>query len=257
VKNASGWLLLLPGLLLANERRFGYSVQTPVLPAGQAEWETSNTLALGPYPAIYGIQQREELEVGVGGSTQASLYLDLESSTSRVPGGGASTASQLDGFSVELKHSLTDPTADALGSALYLELGVRPDELELEGKILLDKTVGPWAAVANAIVEGSWGLQAPDGKGASLEFGELPWELDGGLSYRLAPWASVGAEVRFHEAVEKEDGQWESRAALFAGPVATLSSERLWATLTVLPQLTSEDQSHPSMEVRLLTGLHI
>ena len=73
-------------------------------------------------------------------------------STSRRRGG----STKWEGSGFELIYNLTDPTKDFIGSALYGELLMNDTELELEAKLLLQKNLGPFALVYNAILEAEW-----------------------------------------------------------------------------------------------------
>ena len=87
--------------------------------------------------------QRLELELGLAPNQQTSLYGNFGASAE--PLGGPTEARTrkedfyLASISNEWKYRLSDPLADAVGSALYFEASFGPKEVELEGKLIIDK----------------------------------------------------------------------------------------------------------------------
>lgn len=74
----------------------------------------------------------------------------------------------------ECKFQLSDPVANSIGSAFYLELGVGADEYEVEGKIILDKRINKNLFAMNIVceLELETGLEKEDEK---IER-EIEWE---------------------------------------------------------------------------------
>ena len=249
-------LVLLPVLALANERKFGYVNETPTMPVGQKELEVWNTVRAGGESFTSSIDQRLEFEVGVGPSTQASLYLNAGSVRTR-----EGSSSQWKGFSIEVKHQLSDPAADPIGSALYLEAGVQPDELELEGKLLLDKKSGPLTVAFNAVAEGEFEWEVPPGEKAELGLEGVPLEADLGVAWSFSTRLALGLEARltgeYQKSVVEGVEDWELEGhALFLGPTLSFGADSWWASTTVLPRLAGIDRESQAVELRLLAGFH-
>src|SRR5690348_11148198 len=79
---------------LANRRRFTYTYESVVLPKGALELEIWNTLRTDKNKFFRGIDHRMELELGLGGSFQTSLYLNLSSKSAFDPTAGIVTGSE-------------------------------------------------------------------------------------------------------------------------------------------------------------------
>jgi hypothetical protein len=260
-----GLLLFLAALLhnssLASERIFTYTYQSNVLAKGQKEIEIWNTLHWQREDFYRKFLHRVEFEIGLGGNVQTAFYLNVQSVAAFEPGPSPSIEKELEvGFSNEWKFTLSDPVADALGSAGYLELGILADELELEGKLILDKQIGNTTHALNIVGEPAWGVAVESG-GTKTEF-ELGLEFDYGFSCELNENWNLGFEARNHNDYTKGNG-WQ-HSALFAGPVISYRTSGWWVTLTILPQLYAfnteagnknshlELRAHERIETRLL-----
>jgi hypothetical protein len=247
---------------LANRRRFTYTYETGVLPKGVLELEIWNTLRTDKNKFFRGIDHRAELELGLGGSFQTSLYLNMSSTSTYDPTTGIVTGSEFS-ISNEWKYSISDPVADVLGSALYGEWTLKPDEVELEGKLLLDKQLGSLLIAANAIYEHE-----------SLAVGdesENIFETTLGLTYLVDENFTIGLEARYHSVSGEEEGattEEESKSAIFLGPTISYSSEKWWAAFSIMPQIGLGDnktgtssplelEEHEKVEARLLFAVHL
>ncbi|MHC4995724.1 MAG: hypothetical protein ACYTGQ_11790, partial [Planctomycetota bacterium] len=92
--------------------------------------------------------------------------------------------------SFELIKQLSDPVIDPIGSALYGEVKIGGEKFALEGKLLLQKDIGPWSLISNTVVEGEWeNAHYSEDKG---EFKQLF-----GASYELSPKMFVGFEALY------------------------------------------------------------
>src|SRR5687768_4847107 len=130
----------------ASERHFAFTYETPVLSEGDAEFEPWTTLRVGRERYYSRIDSRLEFELGLLRNLQTALYWNISRTTEDVEdpiSGELSRVSNtsFNSISSEWKYSFSNPVADALGSALYLEGTYGPALVELEGKVLLDKHV--------------------------------------------------------------------------------------------------------------------
>jgi hypothetical protein len=233
----------------ATDRRFTYTYETTTAPKGTVElenwvtWRHTNVTG-GDDSDIF--QFRHELEFGLTDNVQLGVYLadwqyddhDSEGHKARYQGSGA-----------ELIYSHTNPTTDFLGSALYGEVIVGEDSLELEGKVLLQKNFGALRVAYNAIIEAEWeGGDLGDFEESNGEFAQAV-----GISYDLNKSFSFGAEV-LHEVALPE---WRDTgdSVVFAGPNVSVRFGRVYVTATALFQLT-DVEDEPDAQVRLITGFH-
>ena len=232
----------------ANERHFTYTYDTEVLPVEARELELWTTF-LPMESGMLDMKQRAELEFAVSPKLMSAFYLNWS---------GGMHGSSFDGVSSEWKVNLLSRTVEPLGLALYGEVGVGPEEVELEAKLLLDKEVGPLLLAYNLVGEAEIESEM---SGAEVESEvEYVMEHDLGATWRFSPHFSAGVELRNH--TEFPEGEFE-HAAFFVGPTVAYSSTSWWAALSVLPQVYAiHDEpglvldEHVMDEARLLVGFH-
>ena len=256
------FLLIMSQLASANERVFTYTYESSVLNAGQREIEIWNTFHWQREDYYRRFRHRVEYEVGLGGNIQTAFYLNL-TNTAKHEGSGSTAFLEREvevGFSNEWKFKLSDPVANALGFALYGEIGVTANEVELEGKIILDKKIGSTLHALNVVVEPEWETEIENGRTATGYAFNL--EFDYGFSCRFSDRWSVGAELRNQN--EYTRGGRLQHSTLFGGPVVSYASEGFWITLTALPQLYAfrvepgnknshrELRTHEQLETRMI-----
>ncbi len=244
----------------ANERRFTYTYESLVLNPGDVELEPWTTFRIGRRDFYTRMDNRLEFEFGVVDGLQTAWYFNW-SSTTQDKDGARVHGSSFESVSNEWKLKLSDPVADALGSALYLEGSAGPSEAELEAKVIVDKRFGPVVFALNLVGEHEWEFEEDETER------EVGAEIDLGLGWLVSDRFSLGVEVRNVNEIKPEDG-WE-HSALFAGPAASYSSEKWWTAVTILPQvlkLKGEEEDEGSslvlsgrerLEARVLFGIHL
>jgi len=258
----SAALFALPAA--ASNRSFVYTQESRVLAPGESELEPWTTFRAGRSRYYSAIDGRLELEHGLAPGLQLALYWNFSTRTQDVIQDSLTrelsrvTDSSFSSASAELKYQLSDPTADAVGSALYLETTLGPSESELEGKLILDRSLGKWLLAANLNAE----LELEPVRNAEGSELEAAFVLEPMLAaaYMLPHGVSVGLELRAPLGLA---GEAESRT-LFGGPVARISDRSFWAALGVQPQLAAFSAKsantrldlgdHERLEVRLLAG---
>jgi len=259
-----GVLGLRSGSAAANDRHFTYTYETATLNAGDVELEPWTTYRFGRQRYYARFDQRLELELGVTDRLMSAWYLNLTSVAADVEDDAGVVARESDlefaGVSSEWKLKLTDPVADPLGTALYLEGTLAPTEAKIEGKVLLDKRVGPLLLAANLV--GEYG-RAWEERGETEDEVEL-------VTLLAAAWvfderASVGLELR--QLNELEGGSELESAVLYAGPTVSYAVDGWWSAFTVLPQVAAfagitdghrlDLEHRERVQVRLLIGVHL
>jgi len=220
-------MLLAPLAASANERHFSYTYESAVLAPGERELEIWTTGQSGRESRYTRLDERIEFEMGLLNGLQTSFYLNL-SAVAQDSGFGDLDKSTAVSVSNEWKWRLLDGAVDAIGLGLYFEVTAGVDELELEGKIIVDKRIGNLLLAVNFVAEHEWeyGLTTT---GKDLH-------LDGYLaaSWFFTPRFSVGIEAWNANTIS--EGQWEF-SALFLGPVVSYTGDGWWVTFTALPQL--------------------
>lgn len=254
---------LIPSPAAASNRSFVYTQESRVLAPGESELEPWTTFRVGRSRYYSALDGRLELEHGLLPGLQLALYWNFTTQTQDVVQPLSQelarvTNSEFASASAELKYQLSDPTADLLGSALYLETTLGPRESELEGKLIVDRNVGKWLFAANLIAE----LELEPVRNRDGSELETALELQPTLAvaYLLPHGASVGVELRAPLGVA---GEAES-ATLYGGPVVRWADRGFWTALGVQPQLAAFSEKSPGsrldlsdherLEVRLLAG---
>ncbi|HZJ55633.1 MAG TPA: hypothetical protein VFD38_15945 [Myxococcaceae bacterium] len=249
-------VFMVPLSARANDRHFSYTYESAVLAPGEKEIEVWSTYRNGRDTRYTRFDERLEFEIGLLPGLQTSFYVNLTAVGQDV--GGQLAKSTEVSVSNEWKWRLLDSSVDGIGFALYAEVTGGVDELELEGKLIIDKRFGPLLLAANFVAEHEW------------EYGigetEKELKLDGFLAagWFFTPRFMIGVEARNANIIA--DGTWE-HSAFFLGPVVSYSGDGWWMTLTVLPQLPAFKQSegggtyvltdYERFQARLLFSFHI
>lgn len=248
----------------ANERRFAYVYESPVLSPGARELEIWNTYRSGKEYMFRRLDQRIEMEFGVADRLMTAFYLNYEWVTRDDNGvlpGGVVVTGQSASISNEWKYKIADRVADPLGAAVYAEYTLGLHERELEMQVILDKQIGRFLFAGNLVGEQEWEDDLVNGVTETER--ELKLGIRGGISYNVSGQFSFGLEV-----VEQSiltEGSVE-HAALFAGPVLSYATDEWWATLTAMPQVTAfkgetvdglDLGEFERSQVRLLLSFHL
>jgi hypothetical protein len=231
--------LAVPRAAAGNERHLTYTYETATLPEGAKELEVWTTARVGRHTDYVGLDHRLEFEVGLTNRLQTSFYLNF--SAERV--GTAASGLNYDGISSEWKYKVTDPVADPLGFAGYLELSAATNFYEIEGKLIFDKVIGRTLLAAN--------LVAAYEKQVAYE-PELELELDLAAAFFVTPHFTVGLEARNHNELEEAE-EWE-HSAIYAGPVLAYATHSWWVAASVLPQLPALKKPSGETGARVLDG---
>jgi len=239
----------------ASERHFTYTYESGVLRPGAWEIEPWSTFRLGKSDFYSRLDTRLEAELGLTDRLQTSLYLNLKAVTEDTPL-GRSSSTELQGISSEWKLKLSDPVADRAGLALYGELSAGPSEVEIEGKLILDKRVGRLLGALNLVAEHEWKFDAPETER------ETAFEVDAAACWFLTPRLTAGLELRSHTVLLP--GEEPTRSALFLGPTVSYAKGGWWVAASVLPQVRAlagasdghlDLEEHERVEVRVIFGL--
>jgi hypothetical protein len=230
----------------ATERRFAFTYETTTTPKGGLEFENQITWQhIGTPGAGHTdlFEFRHELEYGVTDRFQVALY-PFNWQYNRRDEEGHQTRWAHSGL--ELIYRMTEPTS-FLGSALYAEVVAGEESLEVEGKLLLEKTLGNWHIDYNLILEAAW--EGNRFGHYDSHHGELAQSL--GLSYDVSKHLSLGAEV-LHEIPIPNWSETEG-SNVFIGPNASLRVGRVFITATALFQV-SNVEGEPDAQIRVITG---
>lgn len=254
----------------SQDRIFARTYQSSTLPKGAKDIEMTNTYRTGRNYFYNRLDQRLEFEIGLTDKLQTAFYLNSEHKSFAAHldtlGGIADTTVdgifKESGFSVstEWKLKLSDPVANRMGSALYMEITLGTEEIEIEGKLILDKKTEKNVLAINFVGEYEMGFGVKKGKTEIEE--EMKTELDISYMRLLTPKAGLGLELRNQNV--SVDGKME-HSALFGGPTFSYLGDSFFLILNASPQWANLQvnkmnpeklnlNEYEKAEVRLLIG---
>jgi len=257
---------------LAGEKQFGYVYEPESLPPGAVELEQWVTPRLGKAAGVFSeLDLRTEIEVGVIENLQTSLYLNLASTRAADARSGRRSQGfitndkgeqrfsdfEFDGISNEWIYKFSDPVADPIGFAAYVELETNGTEFEIEEKLLFAKTWGGLTVALNFIFEQDWRSRASREPNRALHF-----DASFGVAYKV-PGTPIGFGLEVRDENQLDFYTKYNHAVFSIGPNFHIYTQRWWATLTVMPQITSPTPTYKSYDydayevvaVRLIVGV--
>ncbi len=230
------FILLLSISAFAQDRIFNYTYQSGVLSKGQKELEVWTTLLTGKQDYYRELKNRVEYEVGLGSNLQVAFYLNSKQKAAfnSVSGEIEMNPTEIS-FSNEWKYKFSDPVANKIGFAGYLEFTVATDELELELKAILDKRIGRTTQAINLIFEPEWETTTENGKVKTAT--TYKYDFNYAFAYNVNKNWNLGAEF-INRNVYIENAKF-THSALFGGPTIGYNTNNFWINLSVSPQITS------------------
>jgi len=257
-------LVAIAGAINAQDRFFGRTYTSNVLPRGGIDLEFWHTSRFGHQDQFFHAQdQRMEVEVGLGSNWQTAFYFNRFQKRFSESNNGTISSNEI-GFSNEWKWKASGAQRKT-GVALYGEWGIKGgDELELEAKLILDRSFGKNLFAFNATVEYEKEFEWLEGKLVADEW-EAPVEFTLGYMYNVKPSLGIGFEFRNHNEIVK-DG-WE-HSVLFGGPTVNFRGDSWFVVANYLPQwvnLRKTDvapgnkvlDEHERVEARILVGISL
>ncbi|MCL6524570.1 MAG: hypothetical protein K6T34_07890 [Thermoflavifilum sp.] len=242
---------------LAQDRIFTYTYQSNVLTPKEREIEIWNTFHFRRENFYRAFQNKVEYETGIARNLQSAFYFIVNTSNGYNLNQDSSLSSSTSiSFANEWKWKLSDPVANAIGSALYTEIELSKDEFEWENKIILDKKIGRNTMALNLVgtYENEKELEAKLLENEKVFKGEF----DFGYAYFLGKGFNIGFELRNVNRIEHGNLEYST---FFAGPVFSYFREGFWINLTILPQIKAfkgatdnelELKHHEKIETRLM-----
>ena len=246
MKNTALILLAIAAAALADERHFANVYETTTASKGGIELENSITWEARRGGGGTNLWKfRHEIEFGITDRLQLGIYL-ANWSLSLTHDATHRDSTRYESASAELIYRMTNPTTDALGSALYLEVEGGHDIFAIEGKLLLQKNIGPWVLAWNGVLEAEW-----SGRGLAQRACNL--EQSFGVSHEFTPKFSAGAELV--HAVSFEDWSRATPATVYVGPNVSWRFKRGFVTTAVLFQATGV-KDEADVQTRIIFGFH-
>jgi hypothetical protein len=234
--------LALPAGAWANPHALPYSYPYATLPEGSLEVEQYTDLT--PVPAIgdtgnpttllQGVLVTE-VEYGITDQLELGLYLQASDNPGALTGTVAEAPLVFDGVKQRLRYRLAHVGAWPVDVSLYGEIAELQNEVELEGKVNLERDFGPVQVLVNL-----WGER---------EFyfsGRQEWVANptAGLSYQLAPRLRLGLEYWMHaEFASGGEVGFNPAPHHYLGPALLLQSTRFWVAAAPYVRLDRFDRS--------------
>jgi hypothetical protein len=152
---------------------------------------------------------------------------------------------------------LSDPVANKLGSALYLEYALSTDEADVEAKLILDKQKGRFLNAINIVGElGTKKIFGVNGNQINaVNEGEFKFEGNYGWAYKINHQWNAGFELKSEN--EFENGKF-AYSILSVGPAVSYATKGFWINFGLMPQLTNlkgsgpELHEHDGLQARLI-----
>ncbi|MDQ6757325.1 MAG: hypothetical protein M3004_10360 [Bacteroidota bacterium] len=249
--------------LQAQDRYFGRTYTANVLAKGGVDLELWHTSRFGHSNEFFhAMDQRMELEIGLGKGLQPAFYFNhFQQSYSDASGNIVHKTEA--GFSNEWKWQINKP-AKKTNIALYGELGVKGNEIELETKLILDRTFGKNLVAFNLVYEMEYEFEKQNNK-TKLELAQTPVEFDLAFMHFLKPELGLGLETVSHNDIVKGK---VNNSILYAGPTLTYRGGAWFVIANYLPQLVNlhktsaspfkrDLENHERAEARILLGISL
>jgi hypothetical protein len=249
----------LTSTIFAQDRFFARTYQSNVLAKGGFDFEYWTTFSTGkvgnnsPYAFGRHLDSRYEMEFGLGGNVQTAFYFNtynfkyamLDPKATSFP-----TQTQMEtSFSNEWKFKLSDPVANKIGSAIYLEGTVGSDEYELEAKIILDKRINNELFALNFVGECEFETVVKNDASRAMEF-FVPLEIDYAYMHFFNPQCGVGLEITNRNLLTAANG-WE-HSVLFGGPTFYVNQGKFFAVFNILPQIINLHKTDVAPAIKVL-----
>ncbi len=260
-KVATIFIILNISSLYAHERLFTYSYDTDYLPKGLFEVEQWVTLKAGKDKGIYNLwDMRTEFEYAITPRTHLALYLDYSSKFHQYYDSTVKTIQsfKFKGVDLAIVHRISSPR-EKLGFGLYGEFKYRPNEYEIEEKLLFSKYLFSEKILTtlNIVFEQKFEMEY-ENNGKLETKKEAILMIPFGIAYKFSNF-SIGLEAWMHS-------EWPDRLlpssftnaehnAFFLGPVIHYSTSKFWVTFTITPQITNILDEHEKLETRMIFAI--
>jgi hypothetical protein len=254
-----GVALLIAPSARANPRPLPFTYIYETLPHGDAEIELYTDLTpqhlLGPdgNPGWHLASQFQvEVEYGLTDRLELGLYLSLQPIDPDFPlapdmGGG-------NGIKQRLRYRFADAGAWPVDVAVYGELAENQREIEVEGKVILQRRLGDFRLAANLWAEREYYFS-----------GGSAWVLNPTAGIVFEKWFNFQPGIEYWMHGEIEDGEFELGPDHFLGPTAILQFGKIWWSTgayvhvnkvhTPAPAMSAEGDPFGPLWVRTIVGI--
>jgi hypothetical protein len=236
---------LFTGEAHATPRPLPFTYQAETLPRGSMEVEQFVDLVpvrvinnnLGGPQWYLATEFQTEFEIGVTDRLELGLYVAFVPRPSADIYGSVPVMEFGNGVRQRVRYHLADPETWPVDMSLYGEVSETDTEIELEGKVILQRRVGPVRFITNLWVEHEFYLS-----------GVREWVLDPtvGVTAELSPRYHIGAEswMRAEDQVAGTGPRgWVVKPHVYVGPAFLMNFNKLWWSTGLYWQVTDVDQT--------------
>jgi hypothetical protein len=229
----------------ATPRPLPFTYQSETLSQGSVEVEqfvdlvpvrVQNNL-LGQPQWYVATEFQTEFEIGLTDRLELGLYVAFVPQPNAETYGSVPVMEFGNGVRQRLRYRLADPEAWPVDVALYGELSETDTEIEVEGKIILQRRVGPVRLITNLWAEHEFYLS-----------GVREWVLNPtlGATVELTPRYHLGVEswMRAEDQVAGTGPRgWVVKPHVYVGPAFLVNFGRMWWSTGLYWQVTDIDQT--------------
>jgi hypothetical protein len=206
----------------ANPRPLPFTYIYETLPHGDAEVELYSDLTPQRLLDADGMpgwhlasQFQAEIEYGITDRLELGLYLTLQPFDADFP--GAPDMGEGNGVKQRLRYRFADAGVWPVDVAIYGEVAENQREIELEGKVILQRRVGPLRIAANLWAEREYTFR-----------GGSAWVLHPTAGVVYERWFNFQPGIEYWMHGEMENGEFEFGPDHFLGPTAILQFGKIW-----------------------------
>jgi hypothetical protein len=250
-------VLALTSIASANPRALPFTYTTDTLAPGQVEFEQTVDLtplnavgANGGNAAYLASQFLTEFEIGVCERLELALYLTFVPTVNSnvIAAGTQAIMPEGSGAKQRIRYTLAPLGEWPVDVGLYGELSENEHELELEGKVLLQRRVGKLRVDANLWAEYEMYF-ARQGDGSIQRDVVINPTL--GATYEITPRLSIGIDSWLRG--EYPTNQYMAPATrpfalgpeYYVGPAIMMSFGKIWWTVAGYVRVTDFDETPP------------
>jgi hypothetical protein len=239
---------MIPALVRADRRSFGYTYEYASLPEGQTEVEIWHTQARDTWHSDtpQRFEEKIEIEYGVTDRYDLSMYtVFAEASDDNL---------HLDAVRIESRYRFADRGEWPVDTLAYVELAKDFDSsiYEIEAKAIVSRDFDKVLVAANAIAEVAFGNNVPH---RDLSLG---WSV--GASYEFTPKLRLGVET-WGANEDNPDGIGHTLRASVGPAISLAPSSKFWLAGTagfgVASTFESDDFAGEAFSARVVMGLEL
>ena len=267
--------VLSPAVAFADPHPLPYSYPYATLPAGSSEIEQyvdmtpvqGQNVQTGSGLTVPRSVLVTEVEYGITDRLEFGWYFQFSNNPASGAGSGTTAGDvplHFDGLKQRLRYRFADAGVWPVNVAVYGEVAELSNELELEGKVILDRRFGRWLAIANL-----WGER---------EFyysGRREWVANptGGVSFDVTPAFHVGVEYWMHgefggavvadPTVMTPVQNFNTAVHHYVGPAFLLQAKQAW--VAIAPYVRLDDWARTGQQgdlygrfwIRTIIGINL